>query len=351
MIAVIDCGTTYSRIYIVEKGRIIGQSAQKIGVRDVAVSGSKELLKQGLQTIFHDAVRNAGLTPADIQYAVASGMITSEIGLLEIPHAVAPVGLQELAQQVVITRDPTILPIETPIVFVRGIKNRPDHEANFAGIRSLDFMRGEEVQVMGILSESDLQLPAVIIVLSSHTKLIYVNDKGQITASLTSLSGQIFEAVQQTIIASHPSEAAHDTVPDMVYDSILAKAQESVTKAGLLRALLMPRFMKVLLDSTQAERSLFVQAAISAADIKMLDEVPTLGLTWPSSAVLVGQEERCRIYQTYIQQKFTHCTIRSITDPNAIARLTVAGALEVARHLPVAAFDSLPAGGAAGNTR
>ena len=47
-LATIDCGTTNSRIYIVnENAEILGKATKKVGVRDTAINGSNEVLKQG----------------------------------------------------------------------------------------------------------------------------------------------------------------------------------------------------------------------------------------------------------------------------------------------------------------
>jgi len=55
-------------------------------VRDTAVHGSNQALKDGLADLFRRTVEEAGLALSDVRLAITSGMITSELGLLEIPH-------------------------------------------------------------------------------------------------------------------------------------------------------------------------------------------------------------------------------------------------------------------------
>ena len=147
MFAVIDCGTTNTRVYIVnEQNRVVGEGARKVGVRDTSITGSKDTLRQGICKAVAEAVKNADLRLKDIDFMIASGMITSEIGLLEIPHIIAPAGLDELAKTIEITERGEILPLDIPIIFIRGIRNNYGENATLRDIRKVDFMRGEETQ-------------------------------------------------------------------------------------------------------------------------------------------------------------------------------------------------------------
>ena len=87
-IATLDCGTTNTRLYIVdENANVLTRTSQKVGVRDTAISGSNQVLKDGIRDVFQRAVAEAGISPSDIRCILSSGMITSELGLVEIPGA------------------------------------------------------------------------------------------------------------------------------------------------------------------------------------------------------------------------------------------------------------------------
>ena len=199
--AVIDCGTTNSRIYLLNNDfEIINKGNEKVGVLDTAISGSKEKLKHGLKVLFSKIIGDAGLAVKDIKFAITSGMITSEIGLLEIPHLWAPVGISDLAKNLKIVQDPKIFPLDLPLIFIRGIKNYYSEEANYKDVRKMDFLRGEEAQIAGLLSlKPEIKLPTVVTVLSSHTKYIFINEEKKISGCLTTLSGQIYEAIKKEI--------------------------------------------------------------------------------------------------------------------------------------------------------
>jgi 2-dehydro-3-deoxygalactonokinase len=147
-------------VYLLDvQQRIVHKGMQKVGVRDTAITGSRQTLREGLASLVEATVREANLQLGDVRFAITSGMITSEIGLQEIPHLWAPAGLAELAESLTVTQDPTVFPLDLPLVFIRGIKNRYPPETTYADIRRIDFMRGEETQVMGLLARPDLPRP------------------------------------------------------------------------------------------------------------------------------------------------------------------------------------------------
>lgn len=335
MIAVIDCGTTNTRVFILDDSdNIVAHGAKKVGVRDTVITGSTAALKEGIKETFYAALEVARLTPKDIRYAVASGMITSEIGLLEIPHLVAPVGLDELAGNIRVVDDPGIWPLPVPAYFIPGIRNAYGEAPALEDLRRLDFMRGEEVQMIGILQTLKPRLPVNIVVLSSHTKLININREEKITGSITTISGQFYEAlVKETSIGKCVKDPGTPCDSRYTDREILDIAGESVAKSGLLRTMLMPRFMQVLLETSHRERQLFVDAAIAAADMQIFDEFDRLGFPADVGYILYGHEKRCAIYEYYLRQKYgATVAITAITDADAINLITIRGLAAIARH-------------------
>jgi 2-dehydro-3-deoxygalactonokinase len=332
--ATIDCGTTNSRVYLLDaRHRIIHKGARKIGVRDTAITGSRQTLRDGLAALVEATVREAGLPLAEIGFAITSGMITSEIGLQEIPHLWAPAGLADLAESLTVTQDPTVFPLDLPLVFIRGIKNPYPPETTYEDIRRIDFMRGEETQVMGLLTRPDMPRPPLTaVVLSSHTKYIHVREDGRIGGSLTTLSGQVFEAIQQA--TSIGKSIAADGAPNP-QDLTLAirTADEAVRRAGFLRALLMPRFMEVLLKVPAEIRRTFVEAAIAAEDLRVLEEFPLLGFPRDCPMILIGSPSRCQIFQELLTRAAgAGHTVAAISAEEAVDRLSIDGAVAIARQ-------------------
>ena len=58
----IDCGTTNSRVYVVdEKGTVLAKATKKVGVRNTSMTGSNACLREGLHETIREAIRLSGL--------------------------------------------------------------------------------------------------------------------------------------------------------------------------------------------------------------------------------------------------------------------------------------------------
>ena len=335
-LATIDCGTTNSRVYIVnEAGTILGKASKKVGVRDTAISGSRATLKEGLTEIFSTALKTAGQALEDISLVLSSGMITSEIGLIEIPHIWAPASLDDLADGIKKVHDTTVFPVDIPVYFIRGIKNVFNPETiNLADVGTLDFMRGEETQVAGILSEQNLPLPATVLVLSSHTKFIPIDANKKILGSLTTVSGQVYEAIiKETFIGKSIRNPDNESSSDYFSNDVVETACQWVSRSGFLRSLLMPRFMDTLVKTRWQERKLFVEAAIATEDMRAVHGFKAMGFPEKTSYILVGDPIRCRIYEYLLKEKLKIAdSVSSITDVYKIDMLSIKGAIFLARR-------------------
>ncbi len=338
-IASVDCGTTNSRVYIIdEDGQILGKGVRPVGVRDTTISGSRDLLKEGLKEAFADALTSASIALEEIDFALAAGMITSEIGLLEIPHLPAPAGMQDIAKNIKRIHDLAIFPVDIPIHFIPGVRNPIPPKAEPEQVGILDFMRGEEAQVAGLVSkrssnDGSLNNGFTAVVLSSHTKFIPVDSGGRILGSVTTLSGQVYEAVKkETSIGKSIRGPAGSGDTEFFDTRIVDNAFEQVKAAGLLRTLMMSRFFDVLMDTQWYERRLFLEAALAAEDLLAVRQFHTLGYPVDTPMILVGKKVRCSMYEHLLQKHMSWGgEIRSITGEKEIDELNIHGSLYLAR--------------------
>ena len=334
----IDCGTTNSRAYVVdEKGTILSKATKTVGVRDTATTGSKDTLRNGLREIVQLAVEKAGFSLNDISAVLSSGMITSEIGLVEIPHLEAPCGVVELAAAITKVENTGIVDKKTPVYFVRGIKNKMNIGGKSATgvVGELDFMRGEETQAMGLLMRPDFPLPATILILSSHTKFISMDASGKVKGSLTTMSGQAYDAIMNhTFVGkSVEKETGSENAPEAYFNAqVVDDAFEWIKKVGLVRALMFPRFLDVLLDTTWYERHLFFEALIAAEDMLAIGQLGMLGDDSPSNFVLVGSPERCSLYRHILMKKYPNAGLTEISAIQEIDELSIRGILNITRE-------------------
>ena len=338
--AVIDCGTTNSRVYLLNKNKqIIAKGNRKVGVRDTALTGSREALQIGLKELIEETVFSVNLSIKDISFAITSGMITSEIGLIEIPHLWAPASIDDLATNIKVVQDPKVFPLDIPLYFIRGIKNYFPENTTYKDIRKIDFMRGEETQVAGLLNTyPDLGFPVTMIVLSSHTKYIYINKDKQVCGSLTTLSGQIYEAIKkETSIGKSIQEIDENNEGkknNYFNEGIIDTAYNSVISSGFLRTLMMPRFMEVLLETSWFERELFLNTAIATEDLFVLNEFKNLNFSLKSYFVLLGHKNRCEIFSYLLSKhyKIPKENIKYIYDEEDISNLSIEGAIAISQR-------------------
>ena len=331
----IDCGTTNTRTFVVDdQAAIISKAIRKVGVKDTAINGSNALLKAGIRETFDEALASASLKPTDIDLVVSSGMITSELGLIEIPHLWAPVNSDELAANIVKVDDPNVVPIPLPIHFIRGVKNRYSADAApFRDVGHLDFMRGEEAQLVGLLADRTLDAPLTVVTLSSHTKFFSLGSDGRILGSLTTLSGQVYEAiVAQTFIGKSISGNPDDIGAPEFDEDVIEQAYRRLHEAGFLRTLMMPRFLDVLLKTHWRQRQLFVEAAIASEDLRAIDYFSELGFPRETDFVLIGDKRRCRVYEHLFRSHVPGVRdIATITAAAEIDSLSIKGAIRLAR--------------------
>ena len=70
------------------------------GVRDTAVDGNNSRLREAVRGCLAHCVEEAGVSFEELEGIYASGMITSNVGLCEVPHLVAPAGIDDFVQGV-----------------------------------------------------------------------------------------------------------------------------------------------------------------------------------------------------------------------------------------------------------
>lgn len=199
-IITIDTGTTNTRVCAWQDQRLLAEAARPIGVRDTAISGSTATLMNGVREAVQEAKNLATIPAAERVVYLSSGMITSNVGLCEIPHLLAPAGLGELAQGMVCANLPEIA--EEPIWFVPGVRNH-DSAVTLGNAEQMDMMRGEETEAIGVLASLDIHGPALIVLPGSHSKFVKIDAQDRIEGCVTTLGGELLDVItRHTILAN-----------------------------------------------------------------------------------------------------------------------------------------------------
>jgi 2-dehydro-3-deoxygalactonokinase len=303
VIVVVDSGTTSTRVWVVEHGEVKASSSRRSGARDVVHTKDRSELLGRIRALADDALATAGSTWDAVEAIVAFGMITSELGLEEVPHLEAPVSPRMLAAALVERRYGDALP--APVHLVPGVRSG-GQELEFA-----DFMRGEETEVAGLLALGEPEPPFLYISTGSHTKFIGVDRDGRIDWSLTTLSGELLLALQrETILAELIDLEGPPTDLGALQDG--ARFAEN---AGLSRALFGARLLNRVQGVSVAFCSDFLHGAVAGADLLSLRRAAETRGGLPARVALGGQSTLRDAYRALLEHQWGVPDLRCFEAP------------------------------------
>jgi 2-dehydro-3-deoxygalactonokinase len=259
VIVAVDSGTTRTRAWVVADEVVGGEASTIAGARDLARTRDRAWLRDQVRDVTDRALATADVAWSDVDAVVAFGMITSELGLVELPHLVAPVDVDGLVRAILESSEIPELPAR--LLLVPGVRNASQD------VERADFMRGEETQVVGLLSLAKVEPPLLYVSVGSHPKFVWVDGDGRIAWSVTTLSGELLWALhRETILADLVNPEGRLADLDAVQQG--ARVAES---AGLSRALFAARLLNRIGDGSPETCSAFVYGAIARVDLRALE--------------------------------------------------------------------------------
>ena len=264
---VIDCGTTNLRVKLLDENKnLVDMVKAEGGVRHTSIDGHNGRLRTMLKESIDAVLAKTGHSADDVIRCVASGMITSGLGLLEIPHLPCPVSIEDMKNGMKEQVFPDIAPF--PIAFVPGTRNfagKVDMD-NFGG---MDMMRGEEVEAVGLYSLLGCKGPALFVLPGTHNKFVPMGENGEILGCMTSISGELLDAItHHTIIAD---AVGHSFVAAEEYDSDMAKAGAwECANSGIGRAAFAGRILSTLGGKEKSKIQSYLLGAAMALDVKAM---------------------------------------------------------------------------------
>lgn len=281
----IDGGTTNTRAVLWKDNEVAAVAAREVGVRDTAISDSESPLKTAVKGCLKEVMEKGAVTFEELEGIVASGMLTSNVGLVEIPHLTAPVSAKILAASIKTIRLADVCPI--PIHFIPGVKNQIasiDEET----FEQMDMMRGEETETFAILKEHPVNRSTLLVLPGSHNKFVFVNADGAITGCLTTVSGELLSAItHNTILAKSvgqqfATEETYDT--DMVLRGACTTA-----KTGLGRACFSGRILNTFVTDNQMKIANFLLGAVLQEDVAALKNSAVFSVTEDIDIIIAGK--------------------------------------------------------------
>ena len=264
-IITLDTGTTNTRAILWDENRnIISVRKAAVGVRNTAIDGNNSRLKQAVRQCLEELLFDAEISYEEILSIIASGMITSNVGLIEIPHCIAPAGIDDLARAVRTVELPEVCPV--PIHFIPGIKNNISC-VTFDNVEQMDIMRGEEVEACPIIEQFAGKSPFLLVLPGSHMKFISVDREGKITGCLTSISGELLASITNDTIIADAVE--HKFVEEVTYDKeVLIRGYKNASMQGLGRACFSARILSQFVTKDADKIANYILGAVLASDIQ-----------------------------------------------------------------------------------
>ena len=309
----IDGGTTNTRAFLWNsRGQVAASAKAAVGVQLTAETGSNQALKETVRRLIDSLLEERSIKISDVGAIYASGMITSNVGLLEVPHLIAPVSLKDFASGVVLKLLPDVCPV--PIHFIPGMKNMPDSKVTLENLESMDIMRGEETEALALLDYTGLGGDCLLVLPGSHTKFITVDAAGRLTGCLTSLSGELLAAItQHTVVA----DAVERSFVNQEWDpSYLLAGFYAAHDTSCARGAFLTRIARQFLTDKQNQCASFLLGAVLENDIAAIRSSHALKIRSSMRVRIAGKEPLCSALLMLLKETGYFSDIQSVHLPD-----------------------------------
>ncbi|GAM58356.1 2-dehydro-3-deoxygalactonokinase [Vibrio ishigakensis] len=241
------------------RNELVGKIEKKMGLLQV----NEGRFAEALQLVLEEWLGEYQSLPI-----VMAGMVGSAQGWVNVPYVETPVSVNELARE----SHRFTLPWGADAVIVPGISHADIDE-------SFDVMRGEEVQLFGLLERlSQSEVEAVFP--GTHSKHIRV-EEGRLTSFRTYMTGELFSALSEhTILGRGLPEQSQSS------DSYLKGVQES-HNGHFTNQLFKTRTHRLFENLPEVEVHEYLSGLLIGSELRQLDDV---------GIYLVGGEKLCERY-------------------------------------------------------
>ena len=286
----VDGGTTNTRVCLVLDGDVKDTVRIPLGAK--ANGEKKGVLDAALKDAIEEILKRNGLKEEDVSQVLASGMVTSEMGLCPVAHLEAPVGVEELHKaitQCVLSHITSI-----PFSFVTGVKT-------IGTLSETDLMRGEETELYGLFDTPPAD--SVVILPGSHSKIVRTDKEGRIHSFLTMLTGEMLASLSAGTVLSQSITLKEGTLEK----NALIEGYEYAEQQGLNAALFKVRVMRVSFGASHGEAYSFFLGAVLHDEIRaVLHQNP--------SAVYIGGRAEIKAATAELLQSLAHVAVHTLSD-------------------------------------
>lgn len=302
-----NSGTTNSRGYLLKGRRIIDHEQTQVGSKDSALAQNPLILLDALYRIYQDVLKRNLVNDHEIADIYMSGMVTSPYGIKETEHLSTPINVRTLKKNIYLFDETHAF--KRRLKLVPGLKTIPQGtRVSPQNAGQVNNMRGEEIEVLGILSACPgLKAGRHIVILpGSHTQIAFL-EEGTITDISSNITGELFYALtQNTILGSSITGCTdEEIVPDMI-----RLGYDCAEKYGFNRALYITRSMDLFSDSTSGQRYSYLEGVINSGIITNLKNTAAAC----DSAVIVDGHDQFTVLCELINYQLPGLAVRSISD-------------------------------------
>lgn len=270
-IITVDGGTSNTRTYLwTANGQILTQRSQAIGAKTSAINGSSQAWKKAIHNMIESMLTECAVSDNAIQGVYMSGMLTSDLGILEVPHLTAPVCMKNYQEHLIRVHLAEVFSKE--IVLIPGIKNTLSNSESLDSLRRFDIMRGEETETYALIERYGAGQNTIYILPGSHNKYVFVDESSTILATSTTLSGELLNSIVNDTIVSSSVDHGFPTMEHYNLEMIQYGC-EMHRKEGIGRALFLTRLFDRFGKQSKYNLQNYVLGVVLESDLSALHNV------------------------------------------------------------------------------
>ena len=186
---------------------------------------------------------------------IVSGMASSSIGMIELPYAELPVGING-AELFIESFQPSSH-FGYPLILVSGVRT------------NTDIMRGEEVQVIGACRNAPGN-NELFILPGTHSKHVWTHDNN-ITDLKTYMTGELFQLLSVNSILSNSIEVTND-VNTPGWESFFEEGVMQSVKSEVLENLFGLRVAHIFNKRTTQQNGYYLNGLLIGSELKNIQE-------------------------------------------------------------------------------
>ncbi|GJM64276.1 2-dehydro-3-deoxygalactonokinase [Persicobacter diffluens] len=251
-----DWGTSNLRLRLVDKNslEVLQERKSNVGVKslnqDFRQQNEQSQTEFFSQYLIQEIEKLVGNETA--YQVVASGMVTSTLGLKELPYVAAPFA----ASGETLYREALPLNERLQLILVSGVHDD-------AGV-----MRGEEIQAVGLADVLNVKDHGVLLLPGTHSKHMSF-EAGHFTRFKTFMTGELFDLIStKSILSASVKAGDFDEKARTAFLRGVAKAAEGQSSASLFSI----RALDLLQKTTATENFYFLSGLLIGEELRYLQQ-------------------------------------------------------------------------------